>query len=67
MVIRGRTKHWFTYTVQRAVLYLDEFNDEGRPVYAGIQKKMTRIGRHKPSITEETDKRNQNYIYLTHD
>ena len=65
--IRGRTTHWFTYTVQKAVFYLDSFNDEGRPIYAGIQKKMTRVSWQKCNFTEETDTRNQNYIYLTHD
>ena len=65
--IRGRTTQWFTYTVQKAVFYLDSFNDEGRPIYAGVQKKMTRTSWQKCVFTEETDTRNQNYIYLTHD
>ena len=68
--IRGRAIHWSTYTVQEAVFYLDGFNDEGYPIYAGVQKKMTKDGK-KFRIHPETDERmkngNFNMVYLTHD
>ena len=65
--IRGRTTHWFTYTVQKVVFYLDGFDKEGFPIYAGTQKKMTRVSGRKCEINDETDERNFNTIYLTHD
>lgn len=65
--IRGRTTYWFTYTVQKVVFYLHGFNHEGFPIYAGTQKKMTRVSGGKCDITDETDERNFNTIYLTHD
>jgi len=66
--IRGRTIHWFTYTgsLTQVDFYLDGFNDEGYPIYAGIQKKMTKTGQ-KHKISNETDAKNFNTIYLTHD
>lgn len=66
--IRGRTIHWLTYTVQQVMFYLDGFNEEGYPIYAGIQKKLIKTAPGlKRKIVFETDSSNYNTIYLTHD
>ena len=66
--IRGRSKHWFTYRVQEVVFYLDGFDEEGYPIYAGNQKKIIRPGpKQKPKFVDETDVKNFKTIYLVHD
>ena len=64
--IRGRTLHWFTYTVQQVEFNLDGFNDEGYPYYVGYMKKMTPSG-NRFVISDETDIGNLTLVYLTHD
>ena len=46
---------------------MDGFDKEGFPIYAGTQKKMIRVKGRKCEIIDETDERNFNTIYLTHD
>ena len=66
--IRGRTIHWFTYSVQQVEFHLDGFNEEGYPIYAGIQKKMVKItGKPRYGFPSETDPEKFQTIYLTHD
>ena len=69
--IRGRTTHWFTYTVQQVVFYLEGFDKEGFPIYAGIQKKRNTIidekGKSANWIIAETDVNHQKKIFLVHD
>ena len=72
--IRGRTKHWFTYTVQEVKFIIDGFNNEGRPIYMGYQKKSVPSStvQSEPDekdyvIIDETDAHNLTRIYLTHD
>ena len=65
--IRGRTIHWFTYTVQEVKFQLDGFNDEGKPIYMGYQKKSVQAESDSKGyvIVDEFDELNK--IYLTHD
>ena len=66
--IRGRTIHWFTYTVQEVKFYLDGFNEEGYPIYAGVQKKLVKSASgQKLKAVFETDAEKFNTIYLTYD
>ena len=44
--IQGRTTHWSSYKVQTVKFQLDSFNDHGRAVYAGYERKMKRVWRH---------------------
>ena len=63
--------------MQKVEFYLDGFNEEGFPIYAGIQLKITRTRGKKVhgknvrfDISPETEARikngNFNMIYLTH-
>ena len=66
--IRGRTIHWFTYTVQQVRFFLDGFNEEGYPIYAGDQKKLINTASgQKPKVVFETDAEKYKTIYLTYD
>ena len=73
--IRGRTNHWFTYTVQKVDFLIDGFNEQGHSIFAGIQKESIPIpgsmipGSMKPlhSIVDQEDPSQFRTIYLTHD
>ena len=66
--IRGRTIHWNTYTVQQVRFYLDGFNEDGYPIYAGVQKKLvTTASGQKPKVVNETDAKYFKTVYLTYD
>ena len=68
--IRGRTTHWFTYTVQQTNFLIDGFDEQGHSIFAGIQRKKIPIsGSTKPvfRIVDEEDPSQFNTIYLTHD
>ena len=68
--IRGRTNHWFTYTVQKVDFLIDGFNEQGHSIFAGIQKKSKPIPgskKQKFRIIDEKDPSQFNTIYLTHD
>ena len=55
------------------MFHLDGFNEEGYPIYAGIQQKMTKIRGKKlrfdisPENEERINNGNYNMIYLIHD
>ena len=50
------------------MFYLDGFNEEGYPIYVGVQKKLIKTAPGlKPKIVFETDSNKYNTIYLTHD
>ena len=68
--IQGRTKHWFTYTVQQVDFLIDGFNEQGHSIFVGIQKKNKRL--HGPQVpiyrtVNEKDPSKFNTIYLRHD
>ena len=63
--IRGRTTNWYAYKVIEADFGLDSFDGEGRAIYSGYMRRMSKF-RGKYPVTDGIDDKRV-LIYLIHD